>query len=523
MTDTQAWTPRVNPWIIALTVTLATFMEVLDTSIANVALPHIAGGLSAGEDEATWVLTSYLVSNAIVLPLSGWLSNVFGRKRFYMTCVAVFTASSLLCGLAPNLGFLIFLRVLQGMGGGGLQPSEQAILADTFPPAKRGMAFAFYGFAVVAAPAIGPTLGGWITDNYTWRWIFLINVPIGFLSLFLTSRLVEDPPYLRGRSRAGIKIDYIGFALLVVGLGLLQVVMDKGQREDWFESNFIVISTIVSLTCLVAVVIWELRQKDPIVDFGLLRERNFGTASFMMFMLGLVLFGSTVLLPQLMQTLLGYSAKDAGMAISPGGFVIMACMPLVGYLVSRMDARFLIAFGLAVTSWALYHMSKFSLNMNFGTLAYARIYQAMGIAFLFVPINTVAYAFMPPNKSNAVSALINLGRNVGGSVGISFVTFLLARRTQVHQSMMIGNLNPYNDHFRQALQGTTRAFAAAGSSPSTASAQAYARLYGLVQRQSAMLAYIDCFLFLAIIFGALIPFVFIMKKVHPHKGAPPAH
>src|SRR5580704_1477692 len=344
MTPAEPWRPRVNPWIIALTVTLATFMEVLDTSIANVALPHIAGGLSAGEDEATWVLTSYLVSNAIVLPLSGWFSNQFGRKRFYMTCVAVFTVSSLLCGLAPSLGFLILLRVLQGVGGGGLQPSEQAILADTFPPAKRGMAFAFYGFAVVAAPAIGPTLGGWITDNFSWRWIFLINVPIGLLSLFLTSRLVEDPPYLRGRSRTGIKIDYIGFALLVVGLGLLQVVMDKGQRDDWFESNFILISTVVSLTCLVAVVVWELRQKDPIVDFGLLRERNFGTASFMMFMLGLVLFGSTVLLPQMMQTLLGYSAKDAGMVLSPGGFVIMAMMPIVGFLVSRVDARWLIAF-----------------------------------------------------------------------------------------------------------------------------------------------------------------------------------
>jgi DHA2 family multidrug resistance protein len=523
MTAEETWRPRVNPWIIALTVTLATFMEVLDTSIANVALPHIAGGLSAGEDEATWVLTSYLVSNAIVLPLSGWLSNLFGRKRFYMTCVAIFTVSSFFCGLAPNLPFLIVLRILQGVGGGGLQPSEQAILADTFPPAKRGMAFAFYGFAVVLAPAIGPTLGGWITDNYTWRWIFLINVPIGILSLFLTSRLVEDPPYLRGRSRAGIKIDYIGFALLVVGLGLLQVVMDKGQRDDWFESNFITISTIVSLTCLAAVVIWELRQKDPIVDFGLLRERNFGTASFMMFMLGLVLFGSTVLLPQLMQTLLGYSAKDAGMAISPGGLVIMAFMPLVGYLVSRMDARLLIVFGLAVTSWALYHMSGFNLNMNFGTLVWARIYQAVGIAFLFVPINTVAYAFMPPNKSNAVSALINLGRNIGGSVGISLVTFFLARRAQVHQSVLIGHLNPYNDRFRQALRGSTQAFAAAGSSASTASAQAYALLYGSVQRQATMLAYIDCFLLLAALFGCLIPIVFIMRKVGPHKGAPPVH
>ncbi len=523
MTAEETWRPSVNPWIIALTVTLATFMEVLDTSIANVALPHIAGGLSAGEDEATWVLTSYLVSNAIVLPLSGWLSNLFGRKRFYMTCVAIFTVSSFFCGLAPNLPFLIVLRVLQGVGGGGLQPSEQAILADTFPPAKRGMAFAFYGFAVVLAPAIGPTLGGWITDNYTWRWIFLINVPIGILSLFLTSRLVEDPPYLRGRSRTGIKIDYIGFALLVVGLGLLQVVMDKGQRDDWFESNFITISTIISLTCLAAVVIWELRQKDPIVDFGLLRERNFGTASFMMFMLGLVLFGSTVLLPQLMQTLLGYSAKDAGMAISPGGLVIMALMPLVGYLVSRMDARLLIVFGLGVTSWALYHMSGFNLNMSFGTLVWARIYQAVGIAFLFVPINTVAYAFMPPNKSNAVSALINLGRNIGGSVGISLVTFFLARRAQVHQSVLIEHLNPYNDRFRQALRGSTQAFMAAGSSPGTASAQAYGLLYGSVQRQATMLAYIDCFLLLAALFGCLIPIVFIMKKVSSHKGAAPPH
>jgi DHA2 family multidrug resistance protein len=523
MSDEQEWRPRFNPWIIALTVTLATFMEVLDTSIANVALPHIAGGLSAGEDEATWVLTSYLVSNAIVLPLSGWLSNVFGRKRFYMTCVALFTVSSFLCGLAPNLAFLIFLRIVQGVGGGGLQPSEQAILADTFPPAKRGMAFAFYGFAVVLAPAIGPTLGGWITDNYTWRWIFFINVPVGILSLFLTSRLVEDPPYLRGRSRAGIKIDYIGFALLVVGLGLLQVVLDKGQRDDWFESNFILASTIVSLTCLVAVVVWELRQKDPIVDFALLRNRNFGTSAFMMFMLGLVLFGSTVLLPQFMQTLLGYSAKLAGMAISPGGLVIMAFMPLVGYLVSRMDARLLIVFGLGITSWALYHMSSFSLNIDFGTLAYARIYQAIGLAFLFVPINTLAYAFMPPNKSNAVSALINLGRNVGGSVGISLVTTLLARRAQVHQNMLAGNLNLYSDRFRQALHGTTQALTAAGSSPSQASVQAYAQLYGSVQRQSSMLAYIDCFFILSIVFASLIPFVFIMKRADPQKGAAPAH
>jgi DHA2 family multidrug resistance protein len=523
MTPEQPWRPRINPWIIALTVTLATFMEVLDTSIANVALPHIAGGLSAGEDEATWVLTSYLVSNAIVLPLSGWFSNQFGRKRFYMTCVAVFTVSSLLCGLAPTLGALILLRILQGVGGGGLQPSEQAILADTFPPAKRGMAFAFYGFAVVLAPAIGPTLGGWITDNFSWRWIFLINVPIGMLSLFLTSRLVEDPPYLRGQNRTGMKIDYIGFGLLVVGLGLLQVVFDKGQRDDWFESNFILASTVISVACLVAVVIWELRQSAPIVDFGLLRDRNFASASVMMFMLGLVLFGSTVLLPQFMQTLLGYSAENAGMALSPGGLVIMAMMPLVGYLVSKVDARWLIAFGLASTSLALYHISGFSLNVDFGTLAWARVYQSIGIAFLFVPINTVAYAFMPANKSNAVSAMINLGRNVGASAGISLVTTMLARRTQVHQNLLVGNMNAYSNRFRVALSGTAHTFAAGGSSPSQATAQAYGQLYRSVERQASMLAYVDCFWVLAMIFACLIPFVMVIKKVDSHKGPAPVH
>ena len=523
MTPEQPWRPRVNPWIIALTVTLATFMEVLDTSIANVALPHIAGGLSAGEDEATWVLTSYLVSNAVILPLSGWFSNVFGRKRFYMACVALFTASSLLCGIAPNLKSLIALRILQGIGGGGLQPSEQAILADTFPPARRGMAFAFYGFAVVLAPAIGPTLGGWITDNFSWRWIFLINVPIGLLSLSLTSRLVEDPPYLRGRSRAGIKIDYIGFGLLVVGLGLLQVVLDKGQRDDWFQSSFIVISTVVSLVCLVAVVVWECRQSDPIVDFTLLRERNFAISAFTMFMLGLVLFGSTVLLPQFMQTLLGYSAESSGLAISPGGLVIMALMPLVGYLVSRVDARLLIAFGLAVTAWALYHMTGFDLGVDFRTIVYARIYQAVGIAFLFVPINTVAYAFMPPEKSNAVSSLINLGRNMGGSAGISLVTTLLQRRSQAHQHQLAEHFNAYSNRFQAALSGASHTFAGRGSGAGQATTQAYGQLYNQVGRQAGMLAYIDCFWLLALMFACMIPFVFLMKRADPGKGPAPVH
>src|ERR1700694_4533051 len=340
----------INPWVIAVTVTLATFMEVLDTSIANVSLPHIAGDLSAGTDESTWVLTSYLVSNAIVLPLSGWISSIIGRKRFYMSCVAIFTVSSLLCGLAPNLGMLIFFRVLQGAGGGGLQPSEQAILADTFPPAKRGMAFAVYGVAVVMAPAIGPTLGGWITDNFTWRWIFFINIPVGILSLLLTSRLIQDPPYFKRRKLSETRIDYTGLGFVALGLGTLQVVLDKGQRDDWFESNFIVALTVVSVVSLIFVIFWEWHHKDPIIDLHLFRERTFATANFLMFMLGFALLGSTLLLPLFMQTLLGYTAERAGLALMPGGFTIMVAMPIVGFLLSRYSPRYLMMFGLIVLS-----------------------------------------------------------------------------------------------------------------------------------------------------------------------------
>jgi len=392
--------PAVNPWIIALAVTLATFMEVLDTSIANVALPHIAGGLSAGQDESTWVLTSYLVSNAIVLPLSGWLSSIVGRKNFYMGCVALFTISSFLCGLAPNLAVLIVCRVLQGAGGGGLQPSEQAILADTFPPAKRGMAFAIYGVAVVTAPAIGPTFGGWITDNFTWRWIFFINIPVGIVSLLLTSRLIHDPPHLRRRKLSETHIDYIGLGFVALGLGALQVVLDKGQRDDWFESQFITMLTLVAVASLIFVIFWEWKQKDPIIDLHLFRERTFGISNLLMFMLGFALLGSTLLLPLFMQTMLGYTAQEAGFALMPGGFVIMLLLPLVGFLLSRYSPRWLLVFGLVVLAASLFHMTTFDLEIDFRTTTLARVLQAIGMAFLFVPINTAAYAFLPREKNN---------------------------------------------------------------------------------------------------------------------------
>lgn len=505
----------VNPWIIALTVTLATFMEVLDTSVANVALPHIAGGLSAGQDESTWVLTSYLVSNAIVLPISGWFSSLIGRKRFYMSCVAIFTLSSLLCGLAPSLGMLVFFRVLQGAGGGGLQPSEQAILADTFPPAKRGMAFAVYGMAVVLAPAIGPTLGGWITDNLTWRWIFFINLPVGIISLLLTQRLISDPPYLRGVKRGGVKIDYIGLGLLALGLGALQIVLDKGERDDWLASHFILTLTIICVVSLLAVVFWEWRHDHPVIDLHLFRDRSFLVGNAMMFMVGFALLSSTVLLPLFMQTLLGYSAETAGLALMPGGFAIMLAMPLVGFLLSKYDARRLLFFGLALLSFSLFRMTNFDVMIDFRTAATARVVQALGLAFLFVPINTAAYAYLPMEKNNAASGLINLSRNIGGSVGISLVTTLLSRRAQYHQTVLTSHLTAGSGRLQAILAAASHTLLARGSSAAEASRQAYGIVAGIVGRESTMLAYIDNFWLLGISILAMIPFVFVMKQSKP--------
>src|ERR1700682_6366097 len=518
MNGAAEWRPAVNPWIIAVAVTLATFMEVLDTSIANVALPHIAGSLSAGQDESTWVLTSYLVSNAIVLPLSGWLSSIVGRKNFYMGCVTLFTISSFLCGLAPNLAVLIICRVLQGAGGGGLQPSEQAILADTFPPAKRGMAFAVYGIAVVTAPAIGPTLGGWITDNFTWRWIFFINIPVGIISLLLTSRLIQDPPYFKRRKLSETSIDYVGLGFVALGLGALQIVLDKGQRDDWFESHFILILSVIAAASLIFVVFWEWRHKDPIIDLHLFRDRTFGVSNLLMFMLGFALLGSTLLLPLFMQTMLGYTAEQAGLALMPGGFTIMLLLPLVGFLLSRYSPRWLLVFGLVVLSASLFHMTTFNLQIDFRTTAIARMLQAVGMAFLFVPINTAAYAFLPREKNNAASGLMNLVRNIGGSVGISIVTTMLDRRQQYHLSRMSSHLSAGSPQVQSMLQGTSRAMHAHGASAAHATQQAYALVQSTVQRQATMLAYIDCFWFLGVAIMAMIPMVFLMKKSRPGGG-----
>ena len=494
-------------------------MEVLDTSIANVSLPHIAGNLSAGQDESTWVLTSYLVANAIVLPLSGWLSTLVGRKRFYMTCVGLFTVSSVLCGLAPNLPMLILFRVLQGLGGGGLAPSEQAILADTFPPAKRGMAFAVYGIAVVTAPAIGPTLGGWITDNYDWRWIFFINLPVGLLSLFLTNKLVEDPPYLRGKRNSGIRIDYIGLAMITLGLGALQVVLDKGERDDWFSSSFITSWSAVAVFALIFAFIWEWNHDHPIIELRLLSQRSFLISNIAMFMLGIVLFGTTLLIPQMLQSIFGYTAQEAGMVLSPGGLVVILLLPAVGILISKVDARYLIALGFMVTSIGLFHLSHVNLNISFSEAVWARVLQASGLAFLFIPIQTVAYIGMPKEKSNAISGMTNLSRNIGGSVGISLVTTLLARRAQYHQSVLTAHATTANSAFNNMIAGTTNRLSAGGSSAGEAAQQSYVVITNLIGRQAAMQSYLDVFFLLSIGTAVLVPCVFIMKRARASQAA----
>lgn len=512
--DDHGFTGGHNPWVIALTVTLATFMEVLDTSIANVSLPHIAGNLSVSQDESTWVLTSYLVSNAIVLPVSGWFSTRIGRKRFYMSCVVIFTISSFLCGIAPNLALLVFFRVLQGVGGGGLQPSEQAILADTFPPRQRGMAFAIYGMAVVLAPAIGPTLGGYITDHFSWRWVFLINVPVGILSLILTTRVVVDPPRLVEAKKSLGPMDSIGLGLVALGLGCLEYVLDRGQEDDWFHSRPITVFSVVSAVALVSFVFWELRQKYPIVDIHLFRIRSFAASSMMMLVLGIALFGSTVLLPQYTQLWMGYSAQQAGMALSPGGIVVIMLLPLVGRLVSKYDARLLIAFGFAVLSLSLFHMAyTIYPGIDFKTATMLRVYQSVGMAFLFVPINTLAYAGVPSSKNNQVAGIVNLARNMGGDIGIALVTTLIARRSQLHQANLVAHLDPGSRSLSARLAGISQALVHAGSASVQASRQAYGVIYGQLTQQAQTLAYQDVLFILACFAAVMVPTVFLARRV----------
>jgi DHA2 family multidrug resistance protein len=503
---------------------LATFMEVLDTSIANVSLPHIAGSLSATVDESTWVLTSYLISNAIVLPLTGWLSMLFGRKRLFIGCVVTFTISSFLCGFAPNLFLLIFFRVLQGAGGGGLQPISQAILVESFSRQKQGMAMAVYGMGVVVAPIVGPTLGGWITDSFSWRWIFFINVPVGVVAILMTLALVQDPPYLvRKTLKQGLKIDFIGLGLLSVGLGFIQVMLDKGQTDDWFESRFIVSCAVIGILGLVGVVWWELRQPEPLVDLRLFTQRNYSMATFMMFAMGVILYGTTVLLPILVQTLMGYTAEWAGLVLSPGGLVTLFVMPLVGRLLGIVQPRWLVVCGLLILGVGMYRLSELSLQTGFWSFVTVWTFSRAGMPFLFVPINVMAFAYVPREKTNSATGLINLTRNLGGSVGISLVAAAQSHLAQVSQSTLAGNVSAISPLYTARVHQLQGALLAAGSDPTQAAKQAQAILYGEMLRQSSMVAYVDVFRLLAWLCVGLIPLMFFMKPAKRGAAAPPVH
>jgi DHA2 family multidrug resistance protein len=520
------WRPAVNPWLIAVTVSLAAFMEVLDTAIANVALPHIAGNLGASNDESTWVLTSYLVANAIVLPITGWLVSLFGRKRFFMTCMIIFTVSSLLCGIAPSLGLLLLFRVLQGAGGGGLQPMAQAILADTFPPEKRGLAFSIYGITAVCAPAIGPTLGGWLTDDFSWRWIFLINLPVGLLALALVFRLVEDPPYLVRRERSAMKLDYVGFSLLALGVGALQIMLDKGQEDDWFGSSFITTLAVIAGTCLAALIVYEWFHKDPIVDVRLFKNANFATANMMMFMVGAVSFATTVLMPQFLQTLMGYTAESAGMVLSASALLLLIELPLVGKLIGRFQSRYLIAFGWITLALGMYiSTQRIDLLISFSSATLLRIGQYLPMGFIFVPATTAAYIGITDDKSNAVAGLVNFTRNIGSSVGTSIVTTMIVRRSQFHQVTLAARTTSGNAEFRGAMNGLVQQLAHAGLSQHGAQTQALARIYAAVQTQAATLAYIDTFWVLGIAAVVMFFLSFVLKKNDPRarRGSVPAH
>src|SRR5260370_31978467 len=453
----ERWRPKANPWLIAVVVVMAAFMEFHDPSIAIVAVAYMAGNLGPSNDESTWILTSYLASNAIVLPLAGWFAGALGRKRFFLICLAIFTLSSLLCGIAPNLGAIIILRTLQGAGGGGLQPMAQAILADTFPPQLRGLAFAVFGVTAVVAPTIGPTLGGWITDNYTWRWIFFINLPVGILALFLIMRLIEDPPWAKRAGGAGVKFDYIGISLLALGVASLQVMLDKGQEDDWFGSRFILTLALVAGVCLVSLVFWEWFQKAPIVDVRLFKNFNFLSANAMMFVLGILLFASLVMMPQYLQTLVGYTSTLAGLVLSGGGVLLLFMMPVVGVLTTKIQARYLIAFGWLALSLAMYYSTQQrDLQISFRTRSMLRVTQVVGLGFLFVPITTVSYIGMPAEKSNSVGELLNFMRNMGGSIGTSMVTTIIARRAQVHQAYLVTHVTSGSPTFAQAATPPAR-------------------------------------------------------------------
>jgi MFS transporter, DHA2 family, multidrug resistance protein len=531
----EGWTParsvagNRNPWVVTSVIAISAFMEVLDTAIANVSLDHIAGATSSSYDQATWILTSYLIANAIVIPMSGWLSDVFGRKRYYMTSVAIFTFASLCCGLAPSLGFLIVARIVQGVGGGGLQPVTQAMLIDTFPPASRGKAMSVYGLTVILAPMIGPLLGGWITDQFSWHWIFLINVPVGLLSLTLVEVMVDEPALVveerRRRWARGVRFDWPGAALIALALGSLEVMLDRGVQDDWFASPLIRGAALMAGACLIAFVVWELIERDPLLDLSLFKYRSFASATFIIMTIGVILFGTTQFIPQLMQQVLGYTAEQAGLALTLGGIITLFTMPLAGILSGYVQPRVLMGAAFVVEALATWHMTHFATTVTFADIALARMWQGAPIPFLFVPLISAAYVGLPGSKTNRASATISVGRNLGGSIGISLVQALLARREQFHQARLVAGLQPLNPAYAHGVRAIARTLVARGAPAVAASKMAVGTVYQIVQRQAAMMAFNDVFWVLTVFVAVTLPTIFLLKSVpheraHARSGAP---
>lgn len=520
----------INPWFIAITVTLATFMELLDTSIANVALPNIGGGLGRSYDEVTWILTTYLVANAVILPMSAWLSRVFGRKTYYLGCVALFTLTSFFCGLAPSLGIMLSSRVLQGIAGGGLAPVAQAILVDTFPAAKRASAFALYTIVIVTAPAVGPVLGGWITDNYSWRWIFFINIPIGAVAFFLSSRLLKDPPSFEAerasvRPNGKLSIDGTGITLIALASAALEVALDRGQIDDWFGSSFICWMLAIGVLGWIATVVWEMRLKEPVIDFRLMKSSNFAIANALFFVFGFGLFGSTTLLPQILQSLYGYRAIDAGLVLGPGALVITMFAPIAAQLIQRqiVPARVLLTISMMTVGAAMWHYSTFTPATDYSHYAWARAYQGLGYGFFFVPANVLAYSQLRPDQNNKASSLTNLFRNWGGSFGIAFITTASERRQQFHQSNLGAAIDATSQVAQERVAALTNYFVTKGYTGPDAAAAARGYLYEQLHHQVNLLSFMDCFRVIAWLTLASVPLLLLVRRFKPAGGPAAAH
>ena len=507
-------TRNINKWLITITVMIPTFMEIVDTSVANVALPHMQGSLNAGTDEITWVLTSYLVSNAVVLPMTGWFARLFGRKRFLISCITFFTLSSFLCGAAPTLGALIFFRVVQGAAGGALIPISQAILMETFPPWQQGMAMAIFGVGAMFGPIIGPTLGGWITDNMNWRWIFYINIPVGIFAVIMAKFFIFDPSYLK---RVKMKIDYWGLALLTIGLGSLQVVLDKGQQDDWFNSSFIIAFTVVTVLSLLILLFVELSHPHPIVNLRLFKDISFSSGNFIMFIVGFCLYGSIVMIPLFLQTLMGYNATMAGMVLAPGGVATLVAMPFVGLIIQRYDGRWVVLTGLILGAYSMFMMQGFTLEASYWAFVWPRVILGVALGMIFVPLTTVTLSTIAKEEMGNATGIFNLLRNLGGSVGIATAATLLSRFTQFYQTGLTAHVNPFNPVTQLRLAELQQGAIAKGVDAVTAEKTALAILNAMVQRQAGMLAYNYIFWVIGIAFLVIIPLLILLKKPKNHR------